>query len=52
MPKHKYNSRVYSKKWNSLKKRGYIPPKDPEENRKRAHEAHHGVGSYMGGNNG
>lgn len=45
----KHRDRKMSTKWKSLKARGFTPPKDREENRKRAHEAHHGVGSYQGG---
>ena len=33
-------NRILEKKWKSLEKRGYKRPKDPEENRKRAQEAH------------
>ena len=35
-------NRIMEKKWKSLEKRGYIRPKDPEENKKRAAEAHGG----------
>ena len=41
--------RVMKRKWKSLKARGYTPPKDSKENKKRLHEAHHGMGSYRGG---
>ena len=37
--KQKHN-KFMNKKWESLKKRGLTPPKDAEENRKRAKEAH------------
>jgi len=33
--------KIHAKKWESLKKRGFVPPRDEEENKKRAHEAHH-----------
>ena len=34
------HQRYLEKKWESLKARGETPPKDIEENRKRAKEAH------------
>jgi hypothetical protein len=33
-------NRIMEKKWKSLEKRGYKRPKDAEENKKRANEAH------------
>lgn len=36
------HKRIQDKKWKSLRARGYEPPKDSEENRKRLREAHHG----------
>jgi hypothetical protein len=33
-------NRIMNKKWKSLEKRGLKRPKDSEENRKRAKEAH------------
>lgn len=35
--------KILSTKWKSLIKRGFTKPKDAEENRKRAKEAHHGI---------
>lgn len=36
------HNRILTKKWKTLKKLGLTPPRDSEENRKRAKEAHHG----------
>jgi hypothetical protein len=38
----KIHNRILEKKWKSLKERGFDKPKDNEENRKRAREAHSG----------
>ena len=35
-------NRIMEKKWKSLEARGYTRPKDAEENKKRAAEAHGG----------
>ena len=34
------HEKILSKKWEKLSARGLVPPKDAEENRKRAKEAH------------
>ena len=36
----KLHKAILEKKWVQLKKRGLTPPKDSEENKKRAEEAH------------
>ena len=36
----KIHNRILEKKWKSLERRGLTRPKDSEENRKRAKEAH------------
>lgn len=36
----KIHNRIMEKKWNSLEARGIKRPKDREENRQRAKEAH------------
>ncbi len=33
--------KIHAKKWESLKKRGFRPPRDEQENKRRAYEAHH-----------
>jgi len=41
-PKGNPQERVYNKKWESLKARGFKKPKNFAENAKRIQEAHHG----------
>jgi hypothetical protein len=38
-----FKDRIMKTKWRALRARGIEPPKDSEENRRRAREAHHGI---------